>query len=220
MDRSHAARIWRGVFAVVGWAALGLQYGLMIAGLSAAETATRTLHFFSFFTILTNLLVAVALTLPVIGAGTRLGRLASSEGVRAGVTMYAVVVGLVYHFLLHATWSPQGWSYVANIALHYVMPFAVLIDWLAFTPNGRLRWIDAARWLAFPLVYGGWTLLHGAVSGWYPYWFIDAGELGLGRTLLNLGGLLVFFGLVGLIVVAIDRTLGRRDRTARSVGPR
>lgn len=216
MSRSRAALAWRAVFAVVGWAALGLQYGLMISGQPAAEVATRTLNFFSFFTILTNLLVAVALTLPVIGAGSRLGRWAASEGLRAGVTMYAVVVGLVYHFLLHATWSPQGWSYAANIALHYVMPAAILIDWLAFTPNGRLRWVDAGKWLAFPLIYGGWTLLHGAVSGWYPYWFIDAGELGLGRTLLNFGGLLTFFGVVGLIVVAIDRTLGRRDRTAAS----
>ena len=216
MSRSRAALTWRAVFAVVGWAALGLQYGLMISGQPAAEVATRTLNFFSFFTILTNVLVAIALTLPVIGAGTRPGRWAASEGLRAGVTMYAVVVGLVYHFLLHATWNPQGWSYVANIALHYIMPTAILIDWLVFTPNGRLRWIDAGKWLAFPLIYGGWTLLHGALSGWYPYWFIDAGELGLGRTLINFGGLLGFFGVVGLIVVAIDRTLGRRDRTPAS----
>lgn len=216
MDRSGAALLWRAVFAVAGWAALCLQYGLMISGQPAAEVATRTLNFFSFFTILTNLLVAVALTLPVIGARTRPGRWAASEGLRAGVTMYAVVVGLVYHFLLHATWNPQGWSYVANIALHYVMPMAILIDWLVFTPNGRLRWIDAGKWLAFPLLYGGWTLLHGAVSGWYPYWFIDASALGLARTLLNFGCLLAFFGVVGLFVVAIDRTLGRRDRTPAS----
>lgn len=212
MDRSRAALIWRSVFSLVGWAALALQYGLMIKGLPAAEVAVRTLHFFSFFTILTNLLVAVALTLPVIGAGSRLGIRAASEDVRAGVTMYAVVVGLVYHFLLHSTWNPQGWSYVANIALHYVMPAAILIDWLVFTAKGRLRWIDAGKWLAFPLIFGIWTLLHGAVSGWYPYWFIDAGDLGLGHTLINFGGLLLFFAIVGLIVVSIDRTLGRRDR--------
>ena len=219
MDRARLALIWRGAFALVGWASVGLYYGLTLSGLTAAETATRTLHFFSFFTIQTNLLVAVALTLSVIGAGTSLGRWAASEGVRAGVTMYAVVVGLVYHFLLHATWNPRGLYQIANIGLHYVMPAAILIDWLVFTPNGRLRWLDAARWLAFPLLYSGWLLLLGAISGWYPYWFIDVAELGLGRTLLNLCGLLAFFGLMGLIVVAIDRTLGRRDRTARSVGP-
>ncbi len=216
MDQSPAALIWRGLFAVIGWAALALQYGLMITGNPGISPTELTLNFFSFFTILTNLLVAAALTLPVIAAGTRFGRWTGSESVRAGVTLYAVVVGLVYHVLLHATWNPQGWSLLANILLHYVMPAAILLDWLVFTPRGRLRWIDAARWLAFPLTYGGWTLLHGAVSGWYPYWFIDAGQLGLGRTLLNFGGLLVFFGLVGLIVVAIDRTLGRRDRTPAS----
>jgi hypothetical protein len=216
MDRLRATLIWRGLFAVVGWASVGLYYVLTISGLTPAETATRTLHFFSFFTIQTNLLVALVLTLPVIVARTRPGRWAASEGVRAGVTMYAVVVGLVYHFLLHATWNPQGLYQVANIGLHYVMPLAVLIDWLVFTPNGRLRWIDAGKWLAFPLIYSVWLLLLGAFSGWYPYWFIDVAELGLGRTLLNLCGLLAFFGVIGLIIVAIDRTLGQRDRTPAS----
>ena len=216
MDRPRAALIWRAVFALIGWAALALQYGLMLTGSPDKSPAELTLNFFSFFTILTNVLVAVALTLPVVGAGTRPGRWASSEGVRAGVTMYAVVVGLVYHFLLHATWNPQGWSLVANILLHYVMPVAILLDWLLFTPKGRLRWIDAPKWLVFPLVYGGWTLVHGYAAGWWPYWFLNIDELGLVTAALYFLGLLVFFGVVGLGVVAIDRTLGRRDRTPAS----
>ncbi|HWQ85671.1 Pr6Pr family membrane protein [Brevundimonas sp.] len=211
MNKSRAALMWRGAFALIGWAALALQYGLMITGSSGASTTELTLNFFSFFTILTNVLVAVALTLPVVGNGTRMGRWAASEGVRASVTMYAVVVGLVYHFLLHATWDPQGWSLVANILLHYVMPAAILLDWLLFTPKGRLRWIDAPKWLVFPLVYGGWTLVHGYAAGWWPYWFLNIGELGLARAALYFLGLLVFFLIVGLLVVAIDRTLGRRD---------
>lgn len=211
MDR--AALIWRAVFATVGWAALALQYGLMITGTPEKSVGELTLNFFSFFTILTNVLVAVALTLPVVGAGTRLGRWAGSEGVRAGVTLYAVVVGLVYHFLLHATWDPQGWSLVANILLHYVMPAAILLDWLLFTPKGRLRWIDAPKWLTFPLIYGGWTLVHGYAADWWPYWFIDVPALGLGRAALYFSGLLVFFLVVGLLVVTIDRALGRRDRS-------
>ena len=133
--------------------------------------------------------------------------------VAMGVTMYAVVVGLVYHVLLHATWNPQGWSLVANILLHYVMPTAMLLDWLLFTAKGRLRWIDPVKWLAFPLVYGGWTLIHGYAAGWWPYWFVDVSTLGLGRAALYFAGLLAFFLCVGLAVAAIDRRLGRRDRT-------
>lgn len=214
MDRGRAALVWRGLFALAGWGALALQYGLMITGNPDMGVGALTLNFFSFFTILTNVLVAVALTLPVVGAGTRLGRRAGSEGVRAGVTMYAVVVGLVYHFLLHATWAPQGWALIANILLHYVMPAAILLDWLLFTPKGRLRWIDAPKWLAFPLIYGGWTLVHGYAAGWWPYWFVDVPTLGLGKAALYFAGLLVFFLIVGLLVVTIDRALGRRDRSA------
>lgn len=214
MSGSRAALVWRAAFALTGWAALALQYGLMLAGNPGTSPAELTLNFFSFFTVLTNVLVAVALTLPVVGARTPLGRRAGSGGVRAGVTLYAVVVGLVYHFLLHATWSPQGWDLVANIALHYVMPAAILFDWLLFTAKGRLRWIDAPKWLAFPLSYGGWTLIHGYAADWWPYWFTDVSALGLGKAALYFSGLLVFFLAVGLAVVAIDRRLGRRDRSA------
>jgi hypothetical protein len=70
MDRSRAALMWRGVFALAGWAALALQYGLMITGNAGTGVGELTLNFFSFFTILTNVLVAAALTLPVIGART------------------------------------------------------------------------------------------------------------------------------------------------------
>jgi hypothetical protein len=214
MGRARLALVWRAVFALVGWGALGLQYGLMLGNNPDQSAAELTLNYLSFFTILTNVLVAVALSLTVVGAGTRLGRWAGSEGVRAGVTMYAVVVGLVYHFLLHATWDPQGWSLIANVLLHYVMPTAMLLDWLLFTAKGRLRWIDSVKWLVFPLVYGGWTLIHGYAAGWWPYWFTDVSTLGLGVAALYFAGLLVFFLVVGLLVVAIDRMLGRRDRTA------
>jgi hypothetical protein len=210
---ARAALIWRSVFALVGWGALGLQYGLMLGNNPDRGVVGLTINYLSFFTILTNVLVAVALSLTVVGVGTRLGRWAGSEGVRAGVTMYAVVVGLVYHFLLHATWNPQGWSLIANALLHYVMPAAMLLDWLLFTAKGRLRWIDAPKWLAFPLIYGGWTLIHGYAADWWPYWFTDVSVLGLGKAALYFGGLLVFFLAIGLAVVAIDRTLGRRDRT-------
>ena len=206
------ARLYRAGFAVVGWFALCLQYGLMLQGDPQTGAGALTLNFFSYFTILSNILVAVALTAPVVAPNSRLGRWSASEGVRAAVAMYIAVVGVIYHFLLAATWHPQGWSLLANSLLHYVMPIAFVVDWLAFTPKGRLRWIDPVKWLAPVLLYGGWTLLHGGLSGWWPYWFVDVDRLGLGRVLAHFAGLLIFFLIVGLIIVAIDRTFGRRDR--------
>ena len=206
------ARLYRAVFACVGWFAVALQYGVTLAENPDSSASELTLNFFSYFTILSNILVALALTAPVVAPNSRLGRWSASEGVRAAVAMYFAVVGLTYHFLLADVWDPQGWLLVANTLLHYVIPLAFVIDWLAFTPKGRLRWVDPTKWLVPVLIYGAWTLLHGKLSGWWPYWFVDVDKLGLGRTMVYFAGLLVFFLIVGLIVVAIDRTFGRGDR--------
>lgn len=213
------ARLYRALFAGLGWFALILQYGLMLKGDPQTGAGELTLNFFSYFTILSNLMVALALTAPAVAPRSRLGRWSLSESVRAAVTMYIVVVGVVYHFLLAPTWNPQGWSLLANTLLHYVMPIAFAVDWLAFTPKGRLRWVDPARWLAVVLFYGGWTLLHGKLSGWWPYWFVDVDQLGLSKVTVYFAGLLIFFLIVGLVVVAIDRAFGRRDRRLASAQP-
>ena len=206
------ARLYRAVFACVGWFALILQYVLTLTGNPHMGAGELTLNFFSYFTILSNILVALALTVPAMAPDSGPGRWLQTEGVRAAVAMYIVVVGVVYHFLLAPTWNPQGWALVGNNLLHYVMPAAFVVDWLVFTPKGRLRWVDPAKWLVPVLIYGGWTLLHGELSGWWPYWFTDVDKLGLGKVMVHFAGLLVFFLIVGLIVVAIDRAFGRRDR--------
>ncbi len=208
---SSLARPWRILFAIVGWVGLIGQYGLMVDG-GTRSLAGTTVVFFSYFTILTNLVVAVALTGPAIASDGRLGRWTTSEGVRAAVAMYIAVVGLVYHTLLAGTWNPEGLQLVVDQILHTVMPIAFVLDWLLFTPKGRLRWIDPVKWLAYPLLYGVWTVIHGQMIGWYPYWFIDIGELGWARAMTNFGALLVFFLALGLVVVALDRGLTRFGR--------
>jgi len=216
MRRTPPARIWRATFAVVGWAALALQYLLMIGPNAPGDIAGLTLNFFSYFTILTNVLAALALTTPLIRPDSRLGRWSASEGVRAAIALYITVVGLTYHLLLSQVWSPQGLAWLANGLLHYVMPVAVVLDWLLFTPRGRLRWIDPVKWLAFPLAYVGWTLVHGYASGWWPYWFLDVPELGWTRAGFWAGVMLALFLGVGLGLVGLDRAFGRG---ARDSGP-
>lgn len=207
IQRMHgAARGWRIVFALVGWAALVAQYALMLSG-GTRSAFGSTVVFFSYFTILTNVLVAFALTAPALWPDGRLGRWCASEGVRAAIAMYITVVGVVYHALLARTWSPEGLQFWVDQALHTVMPIAFVLDWLIFVPKGRLRWVDAVKWLAYPLIYGVWTVIHGQIIGWYPYWFIDIGRLGWSAALTNFGGLLGVFLALGLLIVALDRGL-------------
>lgn len=205
-------RLWRAAFAVIGWAALALQYLLMAAPADGWAVATRTLQYFSFFTILSNILVALALTGPLLKPTRRLARWTASPAFRAAVTTYILIVGVVYHFMIAPYWRPEGLTLAVNLVLHYVMPIAFLLDWLWFTQRGDLRWFDPVKALVFPLVFGVWTLGHGLATHWWPYGFVNVDALGLGRVLTVYGGLLAFFLLVGLALVGLDRALSRTRR--------
>ncbi|OYX58580.1 MAG: hypothetical protein B7Y86_02525 [Brevundimonas subvibrioides] len=211
-----AARGWRILFALVGWVGLLAQYALSLDA-GTRSVFGSTVVFFSYFTVLTNVLVALALTAPALFPDSRIGRWTASEGVRAAVAMYIAVVGLIYHTLLAATWNPQGLLVYVNQVLHTVMPIAFVLDWLLFVPKGRLRWIDPVKWLAYPLLYGLWTVIHGQLVGWYPYWFIDIGALGWERAGVNFAALLAFFLGLGLIVAAMDRGLSALGKGDSSV---
>lgn len=56
--------------------------------------------------------------------------------------------------------------------------------------------------------YAAFSLLHGAVTGFYPYPFLEVRQLGYERVLLNMGVLTAAFAVLGLILVGIDRLLG------------
>ena len=72
------ARVWRRVFGLVGLAALALQYVLML-GTPGMGVGELTLNFFSYFTILTNVLMTLAMLIPATLPGTSVGRATSSS---------------------------------------------------------------------------------------------------------------------------------------------
>lgn len=200
---------YRIVAAALGWFALVLQYCLPLTPGMQATSLEHAVRYFCFFTILSNLLVALALTLPWLAPATRVGRFFLSPSVRAGIAAYIILVAAVYHFLLRHVWDPHGWLFVSNGLLHYVMPVVYVADWLLFVPKGSLRARDAAIWLVLPVAYAALTLVHGAVTGFYPYPFLNVAKLGNAAVLANIAAMTVAFGILGLLMVAADRTMGR-----------
>lgn len=119
-------------------------------GQAGAEFAARTVNFFSYFTILSNLLAAIALSAPTTAPDSPLGRFFAAPPVRTAVVLYTSVTAATYIVVLQALWSPQGLQWVADVTLHYVTPALFLVDWLAFTPKGTLRANAVIGWLIFP----------------------------------------------------------------------
>ena len=194
------------IIALVAWAALVLQYVLLIGStLHDIGPLLGTLRFFSFFTILCNLLVALTTTFALIRGQSAVGDFFASSHVRGGVALCIGMVCGIYFFVLASTWSAQGAQWLVDVMLHYAVPALYLIWWIVCVPHVRLVWSDALRWLLFPIVYLAGTLLRGAWLHEYPYPFVDVGMLGIGAVARNALGISILFLALGLVLVAFDR---------------
>lgn len=204
--------------ASVAWTALLAQYVLLVdATWTDIGPWRATLRYFSFFTILGNLAVALAAMSALSDAPIACLRLFRSPRARACAALCIAIVCVIYHVLLAGTWSPQGLQYVVDVLLHYAVPFLYLGWWLLANPHGALAWGDPLRWLAFPAAFLAWALLRGAWVHEYPYPFIDVDALGGARVLRNAAAIAGLFAGLGFVVVALDRALARRAAAAEGV---
>ena len=166
--------------------------------------------------LVTTFLASAAMLLPVVAPSSSVGSFLDRPPVRTAITGYIVIVGTVYFALLRNLDHATGLRLLFEYVLHYVTPPLFVLDWLLFVPKGEIGWRNGVDSLAFPLVYLGWTLAHGAYGGWYPYPFLDVLELGYGRVLLNTAGLILAFLALELLLVAIDRLI-RQNRSKTSI---
>lgn len=202
------------LLALLAWSAVLLQLWLSLRlvhgqGKSAAQ---GLLVFFGYFTVLTNIFVALAAT-----AGTR-RRIRDRPRGLYGIGMVGcattgiILVGLGYHLLLREIWDPQGLQKLADVLLHYAVPLGAVLHWFVYPHVERLSWRAPLAWCAYPLAYFVYALARGAILHSYPYPFIDVGALGYGRAIANALLLLVVFMVVGTGVVWVSRMRHRRMR--------
>ncbi len=208
----HAPRLKHAILQLLipaaAWFAVIAQFVLMMDN-RTTSVAEMVIRFFSFFTILTNTLVAIYFTHRAIGQkGLRL-RLLDAEGMLTAVTGYIFVVGLVYQVALRHIWQPTGLQMVVDELLHTVIPMLVLVYWVLHVERAELSWKHIPRYLIYPVVYLVYILLRGALSGFYPYPFIDVGALGLTQTLLNAIVLLVVFVVLFAGMIGVGRRVRR-----------
>lgn len=208
MSPADPARLTRAAAALVALlaaSAVALQYALLLR-LATDGFALATLRFLSYFTILSNLAVVAACAAAALGGRSWL----AAPRALGAVALYIAVTGLVYVLVLRHLWQPRGLQWWADTGLHYATPLAYLAWWIVLAPHARLRWRDPGAWLLFPLAFLAWTLLRGAWLSEYPYPFIDVGTLGLAVALRNAAGICAVFVVLGALLVALDRLLGRR----------
>ena len=209
----RAARIW--ALATVGVSAVGvlIQLLVVIAGTSTvsdeppAGLGVRLWHFVSYFTIQTNVLV-IATMLPLIANPRHDGR--TWRVLRLAALVMITVTGLVHWFLLRPLSTLAGVEAVGDVLVHVAVPLLTVSGWLVFGPRPRIEARTVAWSLAWPIGWLVYTLLVGALTGWYPYPFLDVAANGAGPVAITCGAIALLLTGLAWACWRLDRVLWAR----------
>jgi hypothetical protein len=195
---SGYARAAAAVVALVTWIGVAVQLQASTALVGSVGGAVWAM--LRYFTVITNLIVAVVLT------GAALGRPRFAEPrLLGGVTLTILLVGVVFALLLNGLLELSGGARLADTILHKVTPILVAV----FARKGGLTYKDPWIWAILPLVYFVYALVRGRLEGRYAYPFMDVAQLGWLQTLTNAGLIELGFLVAGFALVWLDSLLGR-----------
>lgn len=198
--------------AVLAWAALAVQLWLTV-GIVVGQgrgVAMGLVVYFGFFTVLTNLLAAMVLSAYAMGAPWPGHQWLNHAAVQTCAAAAITIVGLVYFLILRHVWKPEGAQFLADAALHYVVPTLMVLFWALTVPRRAVAWRHAPWLFVYPVVYLVYVFARGEVFGLYPYDFIDVGKLGYREALLNAAGLLLAYGVVAGLLCGIKSRPARK----------
>ena len=162
-------------------------------------------NFFSFFTIQSNIIGAVAVTIAAV-AGPAIRSTVWLSQLRGAATLYMGITGMIFSLLLSGAdvQTPIPW---VNSVLHYLFPLFIVIDWLVDRSVRPLSFRQGLIFLAYPVAYGAFCLIRGPIVDWYPYPFLDPRVHGY----LFVTVMMIFVAIVGLALAWLLCWTSRRD---------
>ena len=216
------ARPLFGINALVAWAGCGLQFFLSawgvypntntvpsLLGNDTQGALGRIFDYFTYFTILSNILVAVILTMLFLNP-LRDGKV--FRVLRLDTVLMITVTGVVYNLVLAADSKNVGWQVVANSLEHQITPILTVLVWLLVGPRGWVNLRTIAWAFALPIGWLVYALIRGAIIGAYPYPFLDVVRFGYGTVFINVLGIIVFALVILLILWGVDKAITRLTR--------
>ncbi|MDP4333751.1 Pr6Pr family membrane protein [Curtobacterium sp. A7_M15] len=160
-------------------------------------------NFFGYFTIQSNIIIALAFAVTLVAAVRRKRGDLRVSLFRGAATVYIATTGIVYNTLLTGidVSANVQWS---NDILHKVLPAYAVLDWLLFSDRSKLLLRHVWWFLIYPSVWTTVVLIRGATDGWVPYPFLNP-DLGYGVVALYCLGVAVSIVLLGVLVIGMSR---------------
>ena len=221
---SDRAKPWFAFNAVVAWLGLAVSFTLTTTGMypseatdasqigyanatGAAGALGRIFDWLGYFTIWSNLLVAIVLTLLALNPhrDSPLIRV-----LRIDTLMMISITGIIYAAIIAPYVTNRGWEHVSNALVHQITPVLTIIVFIIAGPRG---WFESKKIFAaliVPIIYVIYTLIRGAVIGAYPYSFFNVAKYGYTAVLINVVAIAIFGLVLAFLFMAIDRLIMRR----------
>lgn len=193
---------------IIVWFAVIAQFYLMVIN-RQADIIETIVRFFSFFTILTNTLVALYFSSKAFELKRFPFSIFHKAGALTAITTFILIVGLVYQIALRGIWQPSGLQYLVDELLHSVVPLWVLIYWGFIVSNIDLKFKPVSNWIIYPICYLLFVLIRGHFSGFYPYPFLNIANIGYLNTFQNIGLIILLFLSILALLVFLGKKLPR-----------
>ncbi|QIQ21057.1 Pr6Pr family membrane protein [Zophobihabitans entericus] len=163
----------------------------------------RIIFYYSFFTVLSNICLAISSAFLVINpkANSQLFRIIRLDGL-VGV----LITAIVYNAVLRGIHKPPTpILQMANESLHLIVPALGLLSWLIYGPYPRIDRKTVVLACIPLMIYGGYIFIRGHITGQYPYPFINVIRIGYEKAIINAGMLLGLFIVLAFILWLIER---------------
>lgn len=212
VENQHQRRALAFVCSLIGLVAIGLQMSVSInRSMEEGRTLGLALNvFFSYFTTIMNCVVALGLFSLSVFPNAKISNWLRRSVVSAAICVYILIVGIIFYALLVNTWVPRGYEVYTTHAMHAVVPVMFFYLWFTRYRNSDLKYSDILKWLWVPLIYFIYLMIRGQIIHLYPYFFVNVDKYGFGMVMVYAVSILVFFAMIGAVLVTIDRRFPKK----------
>ena len=106
-------KLWEIIIAITAWTAIMFQAYLTTGSFG---------NLFSYFTILTNLLIAISITAILFLPKRSIGLFCKKPSVQTAIALYIFIVALVYNTGLRSILTLHEWNLFTDTLFHVVVP--------------------------------------------------------------------------------------------------
>jgi hypothetical protein len=215
MSRRFFWVAYRWLFALLGlsvviyqiWGIATGNYGLANITYSGSVVPfwVSLVRLFSYFTIESNVIGFIVMGFT--GYFALKGRQSPLiDLVRLSSTVYLTITAIVFWTLL-VPGLGLVWEYSIQMQ-HTILPLMIILDWFLSSSTSRFSFKQTLWLLIYPAVYIIYTMIRGAFTTEYPYFFLDPTQSSIFEIIIYLTVIFIFgLGLANLYKLKMPRSL-------------